>query len=535
MASDPDEFLPAAYPRTWERLPEQARSALRQSHHDPERVPESLRSLAADHGLPEYLPELAELEATVRHCRQYAESTDNHPSGLDLNPSLSMVHLQWGGLLELVDPDPGSGQERDGPGLLQKERTGLIWWDPFRERVRLEAANNWDLLVLKIVAEDLDVRKVAAGHGLRPSRLYGLLHRARAKGLLLGPASRLRRSPEVVPQDGPLAREYDTARIFTLQWHVTDVCDLRCRHCYGGGSPSRHMERETADRVLREMSELCRQKNVRGQITFTGGNPLLHPEFFEMYQAAVDEGFLVAILGNPTDTATLERLLAMDHPAQYQVSLEGLREHNDHIRQAGHYHRVLGFLDRLREYEVPSQVMLTLTRANMDQVLPLAEELRNRADRFTFNRISLVGQGAALQPPEFKAYRRFLRDYLQAARDNPVLRLKDNTLNPILAEQGAEPFGGCTGYGCGAAFNFLALLPDGQVHACRKFPSPLGSIHDQSLTEIFDSSIAAAYRRAPEACLGCSLAPVCRGCPAVVHSFGGDVFQDRDPYCPGPF
>jgi hypothetical protein len=52
--------------------------------------------------------------------------------------------------------------------------------------------------------------------------------------------------------------------------------------------------------------------------------------------------------------------------------------------------------------------------------------------------------------------------------------LKDNLLNLVLAEGGEAPFGGCTGNGCGAAFNFVTLLSDGEVHACRKFPSPWG-------------------------------------------------------------
>lgn len=52
--------------------------------------------------------------------------------------------------------------------------------------------------------------------------------------------------------------------------------------------------------------------------------------------------------------------------------------------------------------------------------------------------------------------------------------LKDNLFNLVLAEGGEAPFGGCTGNGCGAAFNFVTLLSDGEVHACRKFPSPLG-------------------------------------------------------------
>ena len=42
-----------------------------------------------------------------------------------------------------------------------------------------------------------------------------------------------------------------------------------------------------------------------------------------------------------------------------------------------------------------------------------------------------------------------------------VLSFKDNMLNVRLAETGRPTFGGCTGFGCGAAFNFMALLPDG--------------------------------------------------------------------------
>ena len=486
-----------------------------------------------DYGLPRHLQEMAELEAAVRECRHSGTRTDRYPSSLCLNPSLTMIQLQWGGLLELMNsPDHTEADPREDGLLSQDNATGLLWWDPFRERVRLEPAQSEDLLVLKMVAEEIDPREIAAENDLSPSRLYTLLHRGKNRGLLLGPASRLQRPPEVVPQVSPHFGAYQAAEIFTLQWHLTDACDMRCRHCYGGGEAKQRLEKGAAYRVLQDTAGFCREKNVRGQITFTGGNPLLHPHFFELYEAAVREGFLVAILGNPVDTETLERLVAIEPPALFQVSLEGLREHNDYIRQEGHYDRVLGFLDRLREYGVPSQVMLTLTRANMDQVLPLADSLRDRADRFTFNRISLVGEGAALQPPEVAKYRSFLEDYLQAARDNPVIRLKDNLLNPALAAKGAEPFGGCTGFGCGAAFNFLALLPDGQVHACRKFPSPLGHIQSQTLTEIYDSALAAAYRSAPQDCLDCSLAPVCRGCLAVVHSFAGDLFRDRDPYCP---
>ncbi len=70
----------------------------------------------------------------------------------------------------------------------------------------------------------------------------------------------------------------------------------------------------------------------------------------------------------------LEELTAIGKPLYYQVSLEGLEEHNDEIRGAGNFQRVLSFLKSLRRFDIPAMVMLTLTRANLRQVLPLAAD-----------------------------------------------------------------------------------------------------------------------------------------------------------------
>ena len=83
--------------------------------------------------------------------------------------------------------------------------------------------------------------------------------------------------------------------------------------------------------------------------------------------------------------------------------------------------------------------MLTLTRDNLSQVLPLAEILRGRADLFTFNRLSLVGEGAGLKLPSKSDYIAFLEVYLEAANHNPVIALKDNLIN-ITRRQRVCPF-----------------------------------------------------------------------------------------------
>lgn len=60
---------------------------------------------------------------------------------------------------------------------------------------------------------------------------------------------------------------------------------------------------------------------------------------------------------------------------------------------------------------------------------------------------------------------------MTAAEQSPVMGLKDNLINIIHEQKNMKVFGGCTGFGCGAAFNFLALLPNGEMHACmQKIP-----------------------------------------------------------------
>ena len=143
----------------------------------------------------------------------------------------------------------------------------------------------------------------------------------------------------------------------------------------------------------------------------------------------------------------------------------------------------------------------------------------------------MVGEGANLEPVDPQDYHAFLQDYLDAAKKNPVLRLKDNLFNILLDQQGDTLSGGCAGYGCGAAFNFISILSDGEVHACRKLPSKIGNINENSLVEIYHSQQAEKYRAGSNACRSCSIRPACGGCLAVVHGQGLDVFEDKDPYC----
>ncbi|NOQ46117.1 MAG: selenobiotic family peptide radical SAM maturase, partial [Desulfobulbaceae bacterium] len=405
----------------------------------------------------------------------------------------------------------------------------LVYKRPDNGQVRVVTPSSHDLLALKIVAEGIDSRQAALEGKTTVGKIDDILYLAIQHGLLLAPETKIARSGNF-PRGEVIDPEFFSTPTFTLQWHITQVCDLHCRHCYDR-SDRKTMELVQAIRVLDDLYDFCRAHNVFTQVTFTGGNPLLYPHFNELYLEAADRGFLTAILGNPMPRHRMEEMLAIRKPEFYQVSLEGLREHNDYIRGEGHFDRIFKFLDLLKELDIYSMVMLTLTRANMGEVLELTELLRDRVDLFTFNRLAMVGEGATLASASTDEFPEFLRRYMKAAETNSCMSLKDNFFNLLRHKQGMPYIGGCAGHGCGAAFNFVSLLPDVEVHACRKLPSYIGNMYQQRLDKIYHGKLARKYRAGSSACNDCEIRPVCGSCLAVTYGFGKDIFTELDPYC----
>lgn len=467
--------------------------------------------------------ELARLQQAIHICKAFPADQIVAGKGYSVNPSLELLKLHGIGLTDIAlgnegEPEPG-------------EEMVVVWKQPRSLAVCCRPALANDLLALKLIHESIDLTQAANESGVTVGAVEAVLFQAVEDGLILRAPSLLCRDQEAFRKAFP-DEEFRSTPVFTLQWHVTQACDLHCKHCYDR-SDRVMLPFDKALGALDDTHRFCQQNNVLGQITFTGGNPLMYPRFKDLYQAAADRGFMLAILGNPTSASIIDEIIAVQQPEFYQVSLEGLEAHNDDIRGEGHYKRIMDFLKILQQKQIYSMVMLTLTQANYQQVIPLAEQLRGKTDLFVFNRLTMFGEGAALKPIETGVYEDFLKRYQEAAKENPVMAFKDNLFNRINHCAHDSLFGGCAGFGCGAAFNFVSLLPDGEVHACRKFPSFIGNIFDTPMQDIYQSEKAKKYRAGSAACADCSIKIACRGCMAVVAGHGLDPFVDLDPYCSG--
>lgn len=484
----------------WDRV---ARALAREPEAELAAVP----ALVAELGLPAFLADLARLELAIDAIDRADDEVPETAPRLRVNPTLALLDL-------------------DHPVA---ERV-LVWRVPGTRRTRFAAAAAADLLALVLADRGVTEDDAAAAAGVAPDRIARAVDAALRAGVVVGPRPGIRRDPAAFPIPRDTPEELIATRHFTLQWHLTNSCDLDCRHCYD----RTRMEALPLDRALAVLDDFvafCRRRRLRGELCLTGGNPLLYPRFKELYRAVAATGLPVSFLGNPTRPELLDELIAIRRPESFQISLEGLEPYNDEIRGRGSFARALEFLALLRERDVFSVVMLTLGRGNLDQVLPLAELLRDRADSLTFNRLAQVGEGAALAVPEREAFAAFLDAFEAAARGNPVLQFKDNLFNIGRHEHGQPLVGGCTGFGCGAAFNFFALLPTGEAHACRKFPSPIGDVLADGIEGVYQSAAARRYRSGSAGCRSCPIRVSCGGCMAVAHGAGLDPFVDVDPHC----
>ncbi len=133
----------------------------------------------------------------------------------------------------------------------------------------------------------------------------------------------------------------------TLWFQVAGtVCNLQCTHCFIACSPTNHThEMLTLPLVERYLAE-ARDLGVR-EYYFTGGEPFLNLELFDMIAAALRQG-PVSVLTNGvlitprTATRLAELQAASDYSLDLRISLDGWdAETNDAIRGEGTFARIL--------------------------------------------------------------------------------------------------------------------------------------------------------------------------------------------------
>jgi len=114
-------------------------------------------------------------------------------------------------------------------------------------------------------------------------------------------------------------------------WNSTRTCNLRCRHCYMDSDAQQYQGELTTEEAKRFIDDLADfQVPV---LLFSGGEPLIRKDFFELAAYAADKGIRPTLSTNGTlitpETARRIKEIGVGYVG---ISLDGLREVNDQFR-----------------------------------------------------------------------------------------------------------------------------------------------------------------------------------------------------------
>jgi MoaA/NifB/PqqE/SkfB family radical SAM enzyme len=155
---------------------------------------------------------------------------------------------------------------------------------------------------------------------------------------------------------------------------LTDRCDLACAHCFRHVVPPNSPgARDLDPLILRKIVAQAPELGI-GIISFTGGEPMLHPRFLELVDIVVDGGMKYHFLSNGLGLPDLiPRLIEREQRrAQLRrvcVSLEGSTEAtHDRIRGRGTFRRTLAGIAVLRAMNIPFILLASVNRVNVHEI-----------------------------------------------------------------------------------------------------------------------------------------------------------------------
>lgn len=335
---------------------------------------------------------------------------------------------------------------------------------------------------------------------------------------------------------------------FSFQWHITDECDQRCKHCYiyssGEHTCIDSMNWEQMEHTFYNCIDFC---NVYGRTPYfyiTGGDPILHQDFWKLLELIRKHDIKFTILGNPFHlNYDVCKKLKSAGCEKYQMSLDGLRKTHDWFRKPGSFDCTLEKVDCLNKSGIRSIIMTTVSKTNINEVPGIIDEVvKAGVNVFAFARYVPSGGDldASLTSEEYrellatcdkkyKAYKAKGCDTFFNKKDH-LWTLYEYEIGEFHIPENLNPdmiYGGCN---CGNCH--ITILPTGDIYACRRVAdSKVGNVFVDRIADLWETKFE-DYRiyEKFEKCNKCKLKPWCRGCPAVAKGTHGSFYAD-DPQC----
>ena len=322
-------------------------------------------------------------------------------------------------------------------------------------------------------------------------------------------------------------------------FELSPVCNFSCKMCYVRKTQKEVQESPRSIFTLEDWRRIAREAREAGMLylLLTGGEPLLWPDFWTLYEELVDMGFLVSINTNGSliDEAAIERFRKRP-PQKINITLYGANDET-YMRLCGTegvFSKVDKAIRGLIENQIEVKINCSLTPENADDLDWIVDYAKARKARLTVatymfppirRNPNQIGENERFTPEESARYllRYLERDRGQEAYHHYCQNIVNGCVEPPGLEEGCvDPIDGKIRCRAGRASFWITW--DGWLTPCGMMPEPKVELKRQTFGNAWKqvTELADALRLSG-VCNNCPNINICHPCAAISYAETGTV------------
>lgn len=326
-------------------------------------------------------------------------------------------------------------------------------------------------------------------------------------------------------------------------YEITPRCNLRCKHCHvrAGEGIFDELNTEDAKRVIKSLAEVPEFR----MLVFTGGEPLVRKDVYELLSYARDLGFGTVVATNATLIDNREaKLLKRSGVMGIAASIDSVdpNKHDSFRCQEETFERAVEGIENARREDLYIQINIAISRYNLNEL----EELLLLADSIPAHVVLLyqlvpVGRGGEiwntiLKPEEFSWVMEKTHSIQGRIRPVVVPVALPGYFAYLTMKHGLSPRTASRFFkGCIAGRGMYYVKSNGDVWPCAFVAVKAGNILETSALDIWSNSETFLKlrdrRNLKGPCGSCRYNEVCGGCRGRAYAYSNDLFAS-DPDCP---
>ena len=312
---------------------------------------------------------------------------------------------------------------------------------------------------------------------------------------------------------------------------LTYRCNQNCRHCYIPPGESHPKSSPGKNELkLKDWDKIFDQLARSGTLflTFTGGEPLLYPNFLELLGIARGQRFAFRVFTNGTlITRETVKKLAHLNPFEVEISVYATDpEIHDRVTgMKGSFELTWNAIRMLKNEGIKVNLKTPVMTLNQKEVKPLRDLARDLKVLIQFSYVLSPRDDGDPAPLKLQLKTREIRAGL--SRESDSESCPDLTPNP--ERKPGDPI-------CSAGRSSLAISPEGKVYPCVQIRREAGDLRKKNFAEIWKNSPVLreirqmTMARVPE-CLSCGDLGFCSLCPGMSLTLSGKVSKPYHPSC----